>query len=139
MHAYHDWRFEMLCPRCSKNDVTPGTGLCLLCANETSDEEKHRSIIDLIERDPLEFMSRVLGEPVNAALKGPSASGKSATLTNTLAYFPEEFYKDLTMGSTLSLVHNQESLRHVMVILNEAKPLEGDSFYGYIMRSLLSE
>lgn len=67
----------MLCPRCSKDEVTPGTGLCIICATETSEEEQQHSLMDLIEKDPFEFMRQavppaglILHEQVRARLKG---------------------------------------------------------------------
>jgi hypothetical protein len=50
----------MICPRCGKDEVSPGTGLCIICATDVSGEEKRDRLLELIERDPIEFMRQAI-------------------------------------------------------------------------------
>ena len=86
----------------------------------------------------LAVVSRVLPRPVSAALKGPSAAGKSNLVECVLSFFPTSAYYALSAMSERSLVYSNEPLVHRMLVIYEAAGIEGD-FASYLMRSLLSE
>jgi hypothetical protein len=82
--------------------------------------------------------SRRLKRPVSAAVKGPSAGGKSFAVETVLSFFPPEAYYALTAMSEHALAYGTEPLEHRHLILYEAAGIEGE-FASYIVRSLLSE
>ncbi|MEJ7567964.1 MAG: hypothetical protein WKF41_06835 [Gaiellaceae bacterium] len=82
--------------------------------------------------------SRFLARPVSAAVKGPSAGGKSFLVETVCSFFPSEAYYALTAMSEHALAYGTEPLSHRFLILYEAAGMEGD-FASYIIRSLLSE
>jgi hypothetical protein len=86
----------------------------------------------------LQLVSRLLDRPVNGAVKGPSAGGKSYAVETVTAFFPESAYYALTAMSEHALAYGTEPLEHRYLILYEAAGIEGD-FASYIVRSLLSE
>ena len=77
-------------------------------------------------------------EPVSAAVKGPSAGGKSFLVHSVLELFPPDAYYALTAMSEKALAYSQVPLRHRFLVLFEAAGLHGD-FASYLIRSLLSE
>lgn len=88
--------------------------------------------------------SRLLPEPVSAAIKGVSSSGKSHTADSTLKFFPESAYIEMTAMSEKALIYMKEEFSHKTIVLFEATALqeqkekEGHST-AYFVRSLLSE
>jgi hypothetical protein len=82
--------------------------------------------------------SRILGRPVSAAVKGPSAGGKSFLVESVTSFFPTEAVYALTAMSERALAYGTEPLAHRFLVLYEAAGLE-DGFAAYIVRSLLSE
>jgi len=86
----------------------------------------------------LVLTSRLLERPVSAAVKGPSAGGKSYLVETVCTYFPEDAVYALTAMSEHALAYGTEPLAHRFLVLYEAAGLEGD-FATYLVRSLLSE
>ena len=92
----------------------------------------------------LAITSRLLGEPVNIAVKGLSSSGKSYTVECVIRLFPDEAVYTMTAMSERALIYLDEPLKHRTVVLFEAAALrenrekDGD-MAAYIVRSLLSE
>ena len=93
----------------------------------------------------LALTSRLLGEPVNIAVKGLSSSGKSYTVECVIRLFPPEAVYTMTAMSERALIYLDEPLEHRTVVLFEAVALrenrekaDGD-MAAYIIRSLLSE
>jgi hypothetical protein len=85
--------------------------------------------------------SRVLAQPINPLVKGPSSAGKSFTSNRTLQLFPPESVKFLTSSSPLSLVYDDEPLSHTILVVFEANQLQADehSTYSMLLRTLISE
>jgi hypothetical protein len=82
--------------------------------------------------------SRLLDNPVSAAVKGPSSGGKSWTVERVLEFFPQRAYHALSAMSERALVYSTEPLEHRMLVIYEAAGMNGE-FASYLMRSLLSE
>lgn len=86
----------------------------------------------------LATVSRMLPRPVNVAVKGPSAGGKSFTVEVVLSHFPDSAYYSLSAMSERALAYSEEPLVHRMLVIYEAAGMESD-FASYLLRSLLSE
>ena len=82
--------------------------------------------------------SRMLDRPVSAAVKGPSAGGKSFLVETVSSFFPASAVYALTAMSERALAYGTEPLEHRFLVLYEAAGLE-EGFAAYIVRSLLSE
>lgn len=82
--------------------------------------------------------SRFLPRPVSAAIKGPSAGGKSYMAEQVLKFFPERANYALSAMSERALAYSEEPLQHRFLVIYEAAGLASD-FASYLMRSLLSE
>jgi hypothetical protein len=82
--------------------------------------------------------SRLLGQPVSIAVKGPSSAGKSFLVERVLEFFPEEAFYALTAMSERALAYSQEPLSHRILVIYEAAGMRGD-MASYLLRSLLSE
>jgi hypothetical protein len=82
--------------------------------------------------------ARLLPEPVNVVVKGPSSAGKSHLLKQVSATLPPSAYVDYTSVSPKYLAYADDDLRHRIVLLYEAGGI-ADGIGAYIMRSLLSE
>jgi hypothetical protein len=82
--------------------------------------------------------SRLFPRPVSAAVKGPSAAGKSYTTEQVLRFFPTEAYFFLTSMSDKALVYLDEPLSRRILVVAEAVGLQSEIF-DYMVRSLLSE
>lgn len=82
--------------------------------------------------------SRCLSRPVSAAIKGPSAGGKSYLTEQVLKFFPERAYYALSAMSERALAYSEEPLQHRFLVIYEAAGLASD-FASYLVRSLLSE
>jgi hypothetical protein len=86
----------------------------------------------------LAVTSRLLGNPVSVAVKGPSSGGKSWTVERVLQFFPDEAYYALSAMSERALVYSKEPLEHRMLVVYEAAGMTGE-WASYLIRSLLSE
>ncbi len=82
--------------------------------------------------------ARHLDRLVSAAVKGPSAAGKSYLAERVLAFFPDSAYYALSAMSERALAYSDEPLSHRVLVIYEAAGLNGD-FASYLLRSLLSE
>jgi hypothetical protein len=80
----------------------------------------------------------MLDRPVSAAIKGPSAGGKSFLVETVSGFFPPTAVYALTAMSEHALAYGTEPLQHRFLVLYEAAGLESE-FAAYIVRSLLSE
>ncbi|MHC4506058.1 MAG: hypothetical protein ACYTFI_22415, partial [Planctomycetota bacterium] len=85
----------------------------------------------------LAVVSRLLDRPVSVAVKGPSAAGKSYTITTVLRFFPERAFYRFSGMSDRFLAYDTEPVAHRMIVVAEAA---GMSETGeYVIRTLLSE
>lgn len=84
------------------------------------------------------LVTRLLDRPVSAAVKGPSAAGKSFLVERVLNLFPADSYHALTAMSEKALAYSRIPLQHRFLVLFEAAGLQGE-FASYLVRSLLSE
>lgn len=85
--------------------------------------------------------SRVLAQPINPLVKGPSSAGKTFTSNRTLQLFPPESVNFLTSSSALSLVYDDSPLSHTILVVFEANQLQADehSTFSMLLRTLISE
>lgn len=86
----------------------------------------------------LALTSRLLGKPVNVAVKGPSSGGKSHAVGTVLSAFPPSAFYALSSMSDRALAYSNEPLTHRTLVLFEAAGLTSE-FGSYLMRTLLSE
>lgn len=86
----------------------------------------------------LALTSRIFDKPISLAIKGPSSGGKSFTVGSVLKFLPESAAYVLTGMSNKALIYSEESLVNRILVIYEAKGIEGD-FQDYGIRSLLSE
>jgi len=82
--------------------------------------------------------SRLLDQPASGVVKGPSSSGKSFVLDQTLLFFPDNASHVLSAMSEKALAYSDEPLSHRVLVLYEAAGLQS-AFASYLVRSLLSE
>lgn len=89
--------------------------------------------------------SRLFPEPVSTVVKGQSSVGKSYTIDQVLAFFPEEAYLEFTAMSEHALVYDKRDFAHRTIVLFEAVALREQreksesNLTAYFVRSLLSE
>jgi hypothetical protein len=86
----------------------------------------------------LVLTTRLLEWVVSAAIKAPSAAGKSFLLDKVMAFFPEDAAYMLTAMSERALAYSDEPLAHRFLVLYEAAGLKNE-LADYMIRSLLSE
>ena len=102
-------------------------------------EERNAKILFLC------LTSRMLPDPVSAAIKGASSSGKSHTTEATLRFFPASAYIPMTAMSERALVYMKDDFAHRTLVLFEAVALREQrekaesNLTAYFVRSLLSE
>lgn len=82
--------------------------------------------------------SRLIGDPVNLILKGPSGNGKSHIVKVVSNFFPPDSYEALTGLSDLALAYSDADYRHKIIILYEWEGMKSD-MASYMLRTLLSE
>jgi hypothetical protein len=87
----------------------------------------------------LVLTSRLLDRPLSAAIKAPSAAGKSYLVDTVLRFFPESAFHTVTGMSERALVYSEEPLQHRTLVIYEAAGMAGDGFAPYFLRTLLSE
>ncbi len=80
--------------------------------------------------------SRLLPKPISAAIKGPSAAGKSYIIQGVLKLFPKSAYYELTSASERALIYTEADFRHRILIILEAHE---NPFLEMLIRTLLSE
>ena len=74
----------------------------------------------------LAVTSRLLGQPVSVAVKGPSSGGKSYLTEQVLRFFPERAYYALTAMSERALAYSEEPLKNRILVIYEAAGMSGD-------------
>ena len=87
----------------------------------------------------LALTSRLLDRPISAAIKAPSAAGKSYLVDTVLRFFPESAFYTVTGMSERALVYSEEPLAHRTLVIYEAAGMASDGFAPYFLRTLLSE
>jgi DNA-binding transcriptional ArsR family regulator len=84
--------------------------------------------------------SRLLQEPMNIAIKGPSGSGKSSLRQRVKKnFFPPESVISFTALSEKALLFMREGFEHKILPMEEASATEEQAFQNYLLRSLMSE
>jgi hypothetical protein len=87
----------------------------------------------------LAMITRLFKKIVSIVVTGPSAVGKSNSITHVLKFFLEENVFKFTGMSEKVLAYKKESFSHRMMVMVEAAGLEHNDFAAYLMRTLLSE
>jgi hypothetical protein len=83
--------------------------------------------------------SRVFDNPMNAAIKGTSAGGKSEIRKRLLAFFPPEDIVNFTSLSEKALLYYEGDFSHKILSMGEASAADEQSFQDYLLRELMSE
>src|SRR5262245_55084473 len=86
----------------------------------------------------LSTLSTLRWDPVNLAIKGPSAAGKSYMVKQTQVLFPPEAIYVRTSISPMSVAYSQESFVHRQIVIFEQHGIAGEKG-SYMIRTLLSE
>lgn len=86
----------------------------------------------------LALTSRLLPRPVSIVVKGPSSGGKSFLVKQTLQFFPESAYYELSAMSEKVLAYSTKPVSHRFIVVYEAAGMAGETA-TYLMRSLISE
>ena len=93
-------------------------------------EKEARKLIYLL------INSHLLPKPMSAAVKGPSAAGKSYIVEMVLCLFPISAYYQITSASERALIYTKADFRHRILIIVEAHE---SPFLEMLVRTLLSE
>lgn len=72
----------------------------------------------------LTFVSRCLDRPINLAILGPSAAGKSHTLKTVSRFHPEDATHMISGGSNLSTVFSPQQTKHAHLVFTEARAID---------------
>jgi hypothetical protein len=83
--------------------------------------------------------SRLFDKPMNAAIKGTSAGGKSEIRKRILGYFPPEDVVAFTSLSEKSLIYHDGDFSHKILSMGEATATDEQNFQDYLLRELMSE
>jgi hypothetical protein len=83
--------------------------------------------------------SRLFDRPMHAAIKGPSAGGKSQIRRVVLDYFPPEDVIQFTALSEKALLYFQGDFANKILSMGEASAIEEQKFQNYLLRELMSE
>jgi hypothetical protein len=83
--------------------------------------------------------SRLFAKPMNAAIKGTSAGGKSESRKRILEYFPPEDVVAFTSLSEKSLIYYDGDFCHKILSMGEATAADEQTFQDYLLRELMSE
>ena len=83
--------------------------------------------------------SRLFDKTMHAAVKGPSAAGKSQLRGSVVNYFPPESVYSFTAQSEKALLYVQEDFQHKILSMGEAIDTESQKFQNYMLRELMSE
>jgi hypothetical protein len=120
------------CRELAQEADIPGRFVRELAADGLAGEARAAKLLYLV------ITSRLLDQPASAAVKGPSAGGKSFVTESVLRYFPPPACYVLSAMSEHALAYSTEPLSHRMLVLFEAAGMSGE-FTSYLIRSLLSE
>ncbi len=118
-------------------DIVTNSNILELFANEL----KRVGVVGVEQEAKIVFLSvvsRFLDRPMSLAIKGPSSSGKSYLVQETLKFFPPEAFFEQSAMSERALIYCDESFVHRMLVIYEACGMENETT-SYLMRSLLSE
>lgn len=83
--------------------------------------------------------SRLFGTTMHAAIKGPSAGGKSELRKRVLSFFPPESVIAFTALSEKALLYFKDEFSHKILSMGEASATEEQAFQNYLLRELMSE
>lgn len=83
--------------------------------------------------------SRLFDKPMNAAIKGTSAGGKSEVRKRILTFFPPEDVVTFTSLSEKALIYYDGDFNHKILSMGEATATEEKQFQDYLLRELMSE
>ena len=83
--------------------------------------------------------SRLLNTTMHAAIKGPSAGGKSMLRSRVLDFVPPEDVISFTALSEKALLYMEEDFAHKLLSMGEAVATEEQRFQDYLLRELMSE
>jgi hypothetical protein len=83
--------------------------------------------------------SRLFDKPMNAAIKGTSAGGKSEIRKRILDFFPPESVVSFTGLSEKALIYYDGDFAHKILSMGEATATDEQDFQDYLLRELMSE
>ena len=83
--------------------------------------------------------SRLFDHPMHAAIKGPSAAGKSEVRKRVLKFFPSEAVLSFTMLSERALLYFERDFCHMILSMGEAAGAEEQTLQDYLLRELMSD
>jgi hypothetical protein len=83
--------------------------------------------------------SRLFDKPMNAAIKGTSAGGKSEIRKRILGFFPPEDVVAFTSLSEKALIYYDGEFSHKILSMGEATATDEQTFQDYLLRELMSE
>src|SRR5262249_16029831 len=83
--------------------------------------------------------SRLFKKTMNAAIKGPSAGGKSEIRKSIIEFFLSESVVAFTALSEKSLIYHEGDFKHIILSMGEAVATEEQDFQDYLLRELMSE
>ena len=83
--------------------------------------------------------SRLFDKPMNAAIKGTSAGGKSEIRKRVLDFFPPEDVVAFTSLSEKSLIFHDGDFSHKILSVGEAAATDEQSFQDYLLHWAGSE
>jgi hypothetical protein len=91
--------------------------------------------------EPVELLwlalhSRSLERPINVAVRGASASGKTFAIETAMRFHPPRAVHDLTAASERSLAYTNFNTEHAYVLIGEASALHRDGIGASIIRSI---
>jgi hypothetical protein len=83
--------------------------------------------------------TRLFDKAMHAAIKGPSAGGKSEARKRVLRCFPPEDVIEFTALSEKALLYYQGDFQHKILSMGEARGQDEAKFQDYLLRELMSE
>ena len=83
--------------------------------------------------------TRLFDKAMHAAIKGPSAGGKSETRKRLLRYFPLEEVIEFTALSEKALLYHKDDFQRKILSMGEAHGQDETKFQDYLLRELMSE
>lgn len=83
--------------------------------------------------------SRLFDKTMHAAVKGPSAGGKSESRKRVVRYFPPEDVIEFTAVSEKALLYFKDDFQHKILSMGEARGQDEAKFQDYLLRELMSE
>lgn len=96
-------------------------------------EERNAKLLYLVAT------TRLFDQCMSAAIKGPSAAGKSNIRKTVLDFFPRQDVVSFTTLSEKALLYYQDDYAHKVLSMGEAVGTEEKSLQDYLLRELISE